>query len=122
MMRSIDSPKLRLAYDPANFVWGEKIRNNVDVCWSVMKPYVVHVHIKDWKLENEHAGSMPGEGDAQIPELLTELVKMKYRGFLTIEPHLKSGGQFGGETGPELFSQAIATTRRLCGDVGLQCE
>ncbi len=122
MARSIGSPKLRLAYDPANFVWGEKIRNNVEVCWPAMKPYVVHVHIKDWKLENEHAGSIPGEGDAQIRELLADLATMKYQGYLTVEPHLKSGGQFGGETGPELFSQAIAATRSLCRDVGLPCD
>jgi sugar phosphate isomerase/epimerase len=122
MVRSIGSLQFRLAYDPANFVWGEKIRNNFDACWPLMKPYVVHVHIKDWKLENEHAGSMPGEGDAQIRELLGDLLKMEYKGFLTVEPHLKSGGQFGGETGPELFTQAIAATRSLCQDVGLQWE
>jgi hypothetical protein len=37
--------------------------NNVEVCWPVMKPYVVHVHIKDWKLGAKDIGSMPGEGD-----------------------------------------------------------
>jgi 3-dehydroshikimate dehydratase len=65
---------------------------------------------------------MPGEGDAQIRELLTDLATINYKGFLTVEPHLKSGGQFGGETGPELFTQAIAATRSLCHDVGLQWE
>jgi len=122
LVKSIDSPKLRLAYDPANFVWGEKITNNYDVCWHKMKPYVVHVHIKDWKLGNDHAGSMPGEGDGQVRNLLEDLARMKYGGFLTVEPHLKSGGQFGGETGPELFSQAIAATRSLCREVGLPCD
>ena len=36
LARTLDSPKLRLAYDPANFVWGEKIANNVEVCWPLM--------------------------------------------------------------------------------------
>jgi 3-dehydroshikimate dehydratase len=120
LVKSIDSPKLRLAYDPANFVWGENITNNYDVCWPMMKPYVVHVHIKDWKIGETHVGSLPGEGDGQIPELLAELSTMKYEGFLTIEPHLKSGGQFGGETGPELFSAAIRVTRELCHSAGLK--
>jgi sugar phosphate isomerase/epimerase len=119
LVRSIGSPKLRLVYDPANFVWGQKITNNVDVCWPKMKPYVVHLHVKDWKVGNDQAGSMPGEGDGQIRKLLKDLARMKYEGFLTIEPHLKSGGQFGGETGPELFSQAIAVTRQLCREAGL---
>lgn len=122
LVESIGSPKLRLAYDPANFVWGQKITNNVDVCWPKMKHYVVHVHIKDWGLGETNVGSMPGEGDAQIHELLADLSAMKYEGFLTVEPHLKSGGQFGGETGPELFSQAIAATRNLCRDVNLTCD
>jgi sugar phosphate isomerase/epimerase len=119
MVETVGSPKLRLVYDPANFVWGEKITNNVEVCWPVMKPYVVHVHIKDWKLGSQDIGSLPGQGDGQIRELLTELAVLKYDGCLTMEPHLQSGGQFGGSTGPELFSKAIAAVRRLADEAGL---
>ena len=122
IVRSIDSPKLRLAYDPGNFVSGQQIANNVEDCWPLMKPYVVHVHIKDWELGGEAVGKMPGEGDGRIPELLAELAEMDYGGFLTMEPHLRSGGQFGGETGPELFSAAVSATRALCRDVGLTCN
>ena len=122
MVKTVDSPKLRLAYDPANFVWGEKITNNVEVCWPLMKPYVVHVHIKDWKLGAKDVGSMPGQGDGQIKELLAELAAMKYQGCLTMEPHLQAGGQFGGSTGPELFSQAIAAVRSLASEVGLKLD
>ncbi len=120
LVEAIASPKLRLAYDPANFVWGEKITNNVEVCWPVMKPYIVHVHIKDWKLGSKDIGSVPGEGDGQIKELLAELAAMSYDGCLTMEPHLQTGGQFGGSTGPELFSKAIAAVRSLANEVGLK--
>jgi 3-dehydroshikimate dehydratase len=122
LVQTLDSPKLRLAYDPANFVWGEKITNNVEVCWPLMKPYVVHVHIKDWKLGATDVGSMPGQGDGQIKQLLAELAATKYQGCLTMEPHLQAGGQFGGSTGPELFSQAIAAVRTLANAVGLECN
>ncbi len=122
MVETIGSPKLRLVYDPANFVWGEKITNNVEVCWPVMKPYVVHVHIKDWKLGAKDVGSIPGEGDGQIKELLAELAAIKYEGRLTMEPHLESGGQFGGSTGPALFSRAIEAVRELAAEVGLACN
>ncbi len=120
LAQSINSPKFRLAYDPANFVWGQKISNNVDVCWPMLKQFVVHIHIKDWKMGSEKVGSIPGEGDGQIKELLADLVQREYKGFLTMEPHLKAGGQFGGETGPELFSQALRATQSLCHEVGLQ--
>jgi len=122
IINTIDSPKLRLVYDPANFVWGEKILDNVESCWPVMKPYVVHIHIKDWKLGAKDVGSIPGEGDGQIEELLAELAAMNYDGCLTMEPHLQTGGQFGGSTGPELFSRAIAAVRELAAKVGLACD
>ena len=120
LVETVASPKLRLAYDPANFVWGEGITNNVEVCWPLMKPYVVHIHIKDWKLGGKEVGSMPGQGDGQIKELLAELAAMKYDGCMTMEPHLMAGGQFGGSTGPELFSKAIAAVRSLADEVGLE--
>lgn len=122
MVKTIGSPKLGLAYDPANFVWGEKITNNVEVCWPKMKPHVVHIHIKDWKLGSKDIGSMPGEGDGQIKELLAELAAMNYEGCMTMEPHLQTGGQFGGSTGPELFSKAIAAVRSLSDEVGLKLD
>jgi 3-dehydroshikimate dehydratase len=122
LVEAVNSPKLRLAYDPANFVWGEKIVNNVEVCWPLMKPYVAHVHIKDWKLGSKDIGAMPGKGDAQIKELLSELATMNYDGCLTMEPHLQTGGQFGGSTGPTLFAKAIGAVRRLADEVGLACD
>jgi len=122
LVETIGSERLRLAYDPANFVWSEKITNNVEVCWPVMKPYVVHVHIKDWKLGSADIGSLPGQGDGQIKELLAALAAVNYDGCMTMEPHLKTGGQFGGSTGPELFSKAIAAVRELADEVGMACD
>ncbi len=121
LVKTIDSPKLRLVYDPANFVWGQEITDSVKSCWPLMKPYVVHIHIKDWKLGAE-IGSIPGEGDGQIAELLAELAADGYDGCLTMEPHLETGGQFGGSTGPELFARAIEAVRKIAADVGLKCE
>lgn len=120
LVKSVNSPRFRLVYDPGNFVWGQKIINNIEVCWPIMKPYVSHIHIKDWKLGSIDVGSIPGEGDGQIRDLLKELANMNYDGFITIEPHLKSGGQFGGETGPELFSVAIESVIKICNEVGLK--
>ena len=75
IISTINSDKLRLVYDPGNFVWGGKITDNIKSCWPIMKPYVVHVHIKDWK-KDETVGSIPGKGDGQIPELLQESIHL----------------------------------------------
>lgn len=121
LARKIDSPHFKLAYDPGNFVWGEKITDNVESCWPLIKPYVVHIHIKDWKMGNT-IGSIPGNGDGQIRQLLKELSDMNYGGFLTMEPHLQVGGQFGGKTSKELFTQAINAIIKICNDVGLSIQ
>ncbi|RKY09577.1 MAG: sugar phosphate isomerase/epimerase [Planctomycetota bacterium] len=119
LVKTIDSPKLRLVYDPGNFVWGQGIVDNIKTCWPKMKPYVVHVHIKDWKLGSD-VGSIPGQGDGRINELLQELAHCEYDGFLTMEPHLQAGGKFGGKTGPELFSGATRAVRKIAAEVGLE--
>jgi len=121
IVKSVNSEKLRLVYDSGNFVWGQKITDNITNCWPLMKPYVVHIHIKDWKL-NADIGSIPGRGDGQIKELLAELAGMNYEGFITMEPHLKAGGQFGGDTGPGLFSQAVSAVRELAVETGLKLD
>ena len=113
IVQSVNSLNLKLAYDPANFVWGEGITDSFESCWLKMKPYVEHVHIKDWKKGETKVGSLPGDGDGQIKELVEDLIKSDYKGFLTLEPHLQVGGQFGGETGPKLFRQAIDSLRRI---------
>ena len=84
-----------------------------------MKPWVVHIHIKDWKL-GEYIGCIPGEGNGQIKELLKELATINYDGCLTMEPHLQKGGQFGGTTGDKLFTQALVAIRQLAQEAGLQ--
>ena len=87
IVEAVNSDKLRLVYDPGNFVWGQGIVDNVASCWPKMKPYVVHVHIKDWRLGAD-VGSIPGRGHGQIKALLQELVDCGYAGFLTMEPPL----------------------------------
>ncbi len=117
MAKTLNHPQFRLVFDPGNFVWGQDITNCVETCWPLMKPYLCHVHIKDWKL-GAKIGAMPGEGDGQVPELFSELAAMSYDGFVTMEPHLEIGGQFGGHTGPKLYEQAIAAVRRLSDKAG----
>lgn len=122
LMSEVASKSMTLAYDPANFVWGESIADNMDRCWPLMKPYVEHVHIKDWKLGSQDIGSLPGDGDGQIERLVGELAAMRYDGFVTLEPHMSSGGRFGGQTSPEQFDAALERVRNYCRNYGLEYE
>jgi 3-dehydroshikimate dehydratase len=93
---------LKAAYDPANFVFCgyDPLKG-----WQASKPFTVHFHIKDWKSGALH-GSIPGEGEGQIPTVIADAVKMGYKGFATMEPHLLGGGPTGGVTGPELVPES----------------
>jgi len=110
LMKSINSPKLRCAFDFANFVQiGESPLNN----WQWLKTYTIHIHVKDAKLAD--GGIVPaGEGDGQIEPILVDAWRHGYRGFLSLEPHLKVAGHSHGETGPELFKVAADKLKEIC--------
>lgn len=110
LMQSIDSPKLRGAFDFANFVIaGERPINN----WPSLKPYSVHIHVKDAVLSDKKIVPA-GQGDGDIGPILKDAYASGYRGFLTLEPHLGVAGQFGGFTGPKLFKVAADALKDVC--------
>ena len=45
-------------------------------------------------------------------------MRMGYRGFATLEPHLLGGGPTGGVTGPELFPKAVAAFKAIVEKAG----
>jgi|SRR5579884_2740399 len=110
LMQSIASPKLRCAFDFANFVLsGERPQAN----WPRLKPYTAHIHVKDARLSDGKIVPA-GEGDGGIGPILKDAYEGGYRGFLTLEPHLGVAGQFSGFTGPALFKVAADALKRVC--------
>jgi len=110
LMQTVDSPKFRSAYDFANFIQaGEKPLDN----WNMLKPYSIHIHIKDARLADKKVVPA-GEGDGQLEPILVDLNRSGYTGFLSLEPHLKAAGQYSGFSGPELFKKAVDALKNLC--------
>jgi sugar phosphate isomerase/epimerase len=103
LLRTVDHPALRAAYDPANYVHGGYDPWNG---WNMTKDYTVHLHIKDW-IHGQDKGVLTGTGQGRIAEVLADAQQRGYRGFATLEPHLLGGGPTGGVTGPEFFPKAI---------------
>ncbi len=110
IMEQIDSPALRMAFDPANFV--QVGVRPMEQAWPLLADYTTHVHIKD-ALLSDGTVKPAGEGDGAVPELLDALVQRGYSGFLTLEPHLKIAGRFGGSSGEDGMRIAIAALRKL---------
>ncbi len=110
LMKTIDSPKLRHAFDFANFVQcGDNPLDN----WPALKPYTVHIHIKD-ALFGSGKVVPPGAGDGKLEPILLDAWKSGYRGFLSLEPHLVKHEQFSGFSGPALFKVAADALKELC--------
>jgi len=110
LLSAIDSPKLRCAFDSANFVQaGEHPLGN----WVGLKPYTVQIHVKDARL-SDGTVVLAGTGDGDYPAILADAYQSGYRGFLSLEPHLAVAGQFAGFSGPTLFTEAATTLKNLC--------
>lgn len=109
LMATFNSPKLRCAFDFANFVQcGEYPLDN----WTSLKPYTVHIHIKDALMADKRVVPA-GKGDGQIETILKDAYTSGYRGFLSLEPHLAAAGQFSGFSGPQLFGTAADALKAI---------
>lgn len=118
VLKAIDSPYLRFAWDPANFVQ-VGVAQPFSRGWDLLKPYIGYVHIKDAMLATG-AVRPAGEGEGQVRELLLALKEMNYRGVLALEPHLKIAGHSGGYSGAEGMTVAAAALRKLMAETGCQ--
>jgi sugar phosphate isomerase/epimerase len=108
LLAAINSPALRMAFDPANFVAVGV--SPLAEAWPLLKDFIAHVHVKD-AVFADGSIRLPGEGDGDILGLLAALDAEDYSGYLTLEPHLSFAGPssgFSGETGMRLAMHALA--------------
>jgi 3-dehydroshikimate dehydratase len=115
LMTSINHPRLRTAFDFANFI--QSGQDPLET-WPVLRPYTVHIHIKD-AIRGTGEVVPAGKGDGKIAEIIKDAYANGYRGFLSLEPHLKLAAHSHGETGPELFETAVSALRDVCKQVGV---
>jgi sugar phosphate isomerase/epimerase len=129
LVESVGSPALRVAFDPANFVQCD-VRPMTEA-WPLLREHVVHVHIKDAVRVDRGGAAYPapeafpgagmlsvrpaGEGDGEVRDLLRELDRGGYRGFLALEPHLHF--HLPDRDGPERLRVAAAALRGLMGEL-----
>jgi sugar phosphate isomerase/epimerase len=114
VLETVRSERLRMAFDPANFV---QAGEDALACWETLKDRVVYFHIKDAIASNGRVVPA-GEGDGHLEEILTDAVSRGFDGFLSLEPHLRVAGRSHGETGPELFKTAVEALRKVISKAG----
>jgi len=64
-------------------------------------------------------GPGAGQGDGGMAPILADAWASGYRGFLSLEPHLKVAGHSHGETGPDLFKVAADALKEICRTQGI---
>ena len=103
ILTQINSPSLRAAWDPANFV--QCGVQPYTEGYAALRPFIAYVHVKD-AVRATGAVVPAGHGDGEWPDTLTALHTSSFDGFFSLEPHLQEAGTFAGFSGPELFHVA----------------
>ena len=103
IVRSVDSPHLRLAWDPANFVQ-VGIKPYTDG-YASLRRHVEYIQIKD-ALAADGTVVPAGRGDGEVAQTMRALHHDGFDGFFSLEPHLSAGTATGGFSGPDLFRTA----------------
>jgi len=116
VVKGVNNPALRFLWDSANFVQvGEE--RVVERGWPMVGDLIGYVHIKDAVLSDGHVVPA-GEGDGQLPELLTHLKAAGYQGVLALEPHLKVAGHSTGFSGADGMRIAVTALRKVMAETG----
>lgn len=110
-----------LIFDPSNFV---QCGCDVAEAWRLLKPYVEYMHIKDSvsparrAAPDDNPHRVSGGGDARIRDILTDLKREGYGGYLSIEPHLANSAHVPGTRAGKWAAAALAL-QALLGEVGM---
>lgn len=117
IVESVASPKLRVAWDTANFVQ-VGVRPFTEG-YPLLRPHLEYVQIKDAKAADGTV-TPAGEGDGELVETIRELRSDGFDGFFSLEPHLTTVATFGGFSGPELFVKAHQAFTTILENEGIE--
>ena len=117
IVTSVSSPKLQLAWDPANFVQ-VGVRPFTDG-YALLRPHVDYIQIKDALLADGTV-VVAGAGDGEVPETVRALRADGFDGFFSLEPHLGEYTAYGALSGPELFTKAWKGFTDILSSEGIQ--
>lgn len=125
LIETMDCDHVKAIFDPANFVQCN-VTSYPDA-YEIMKEHVVYMHIKDAILDS-YKVVPSGMGDGGIKEILSDLKKKDFCGYLSLEPHLGSFSALAdlelnidvsdmSEGGPKQFSIACNALKKILNDL-----
>jgi len=117
IVTSVSSPKLQLAWDPANFV--QVGVRPFSEGYSMLRPHLGYIQIKDALLADASV-VVAGAGDGEVRETVRALRADGFDGFFSLEPHLGEYTAFGALSGPELFTESWKAFTGILSSEGIQ--
>jgi 3-dehydroshikimate dehydratase len=114
LLQGCDDAHFQAILDPANFI--QCGQTPYPDAYEALRPWLQYVHVKDARSDGSVVAA--GEGVAHWPELLQRLRADGYDGFLSLEPHLASAGQYQGFSGPDLFRRASQALQHMLQAMG----
>ncbi len=120
----IDHPRIRSVWDPGNELWEGKARAAFPDGYEILKPWIVHIQLKDLKrtAEGKVEAVRLGAGEVDYLGQFRALKADGYRGYLSLETHWRvrreipeellhrpkgSAFSFGGEEATRLCLQSL---------------
>ena len=117
IMKTVDSPALRIAWDNANFVQ-VGVKPYTDG-YAMLRPYLEYFQVKD-ALAGTGEVVPSGEGDGELDATIAALKADGFTGFASLEPHLASAHELGGFSGPVAFGIAARAFAALAAKNGVE--
>lgn len=125
LIETMNCSYMKAIFDPANFV-----QCNVKTypeAFNLLKGHIEYMHIKD-ALYTDHSVVPSGHGDGKVTEILKELDKGGFEGFLSLEPHLADFAGFAAlepnsplnklpEGGSKQFAIAVEALKRILTEI-----
>jgi L-ribulose-5-phosphate 3-epimerase len=123
MYQDLSHPRVRAIWDPANEVFAQDGELPFPTAFERMKPYIIHVHIKDAVRDAsvpDGARCVPvGDGGyIDYPAQFKALVDMGYEGACSLETHWRPNAELDTELlnrpGGAAFSEGGELASRIC--------
>jgi sugar phosphate isomerase/epimerase len=116
LVAAVGSPAFRATFDAANFV--QCGHRPFTEAYPLLRPYICYVQIKDARAATGEVVPA-GQGDGEMRETLAALTGDGFSSYLSLEPHLRTAGPRGGDSGPAGFRRAAQALKGLLAELSV---
>ncbi|WMJ23265.1 sugar phosphate isomerase/epimerase family protein [Paludicola sp. MB14-C6] len=98
VLKELNSPYVKALWDPGNDIYDEEEECPYPDGYEMIKPYLVHMHLKDAKRVNGKPEAMIiGKGDFDFVGQFKALLNDGYQGYVSLETHYRPAHELSEE-------------------------